>query len=195
MQDGFRQRLVGALVLVCLSLILWPLLFSQEGVLTVDKKSQITAAPNFKKFTVDKPVKPVNMPPSRSYEADKLPLNVRVPAKDVVSAVPAPEEKPQKISVPKTEGSVKPRLNKEGLPVFWALQVASLSKKAKADELKKTLLAKGYKVETRSADSKSGRVIRVYVGPKLDKSLLLNVQKKIDQQFNVKSILVRFTPR
>ena len=198
MQDGFRQRLVGAVVLICLSLILWPLLFSNEGGISVSRTSQISPAPNFKKFTVAAPSKPVEMPEVKSYKADEF-TGVSGPPSQL-DRVPSSETKLQESKKQKSKNSVqvspeKPALNSDGLPVFWALQVASFSQKEKADSLKTSLLAKGYKVDMRHAKASTGDVIRVFIGPKVDRSSLVKIQKKVDKEFNVKSMLVRFTPQ
>lgn len=184
MNDGFRQRLVGAVVLICLGLILWPVIFTDGGGIEVDRSSRIPSAPSFEKYTLIEPQQPENVLPITRYheQADLMqgpPPETR----------PAPPE-PIKPNTIKPE----PQLTKQGLPIYWALQVASFKQDQRAKKLKKALIGQGYKVLTRSVKTPLGQAIRVYVGPKIDRSVLKKQQVKIDAAFNVKSMIVRFTP-
>jgi DedD protein len=209
MQGGTRQRLVGALVLVCLSAIIWPILFSEDINPSIDRTSHIPPAPAFQKYSVAAPEKPSDMPAVKHYQAESFMVEPELQDDQASTIKPSVQPSLSKSKgTPKTADELnpkesttaltiteKPSLNSDGLPVYWALQLASFRQKSKADNLQKSLLAKGYKVYTRTVQANGATMIRVYVGPKLDKSILLKVQKSIDEQFSVKSMLVRFSAR
>ena len=204
MQANIRQRLVGAFVLICLSAILWPVLFSTDINPQLDRTSRIPPAPQFEKFSAESPEKPVKISEVVTYQpddvADQQPLSQiqkqadTVPNQQNAPAVnkAAPVKPIKKLADKKIQ---KPEITEQGLPNYWALQLGSFSQKLKASQLKQALLAKGYKVDTRTVNTANGKMIRVYVGPKLDKSILQRAKPTIDKEFNVQSMLVRFTPK
>ena len=56
------------------------------------------------------------------------------------------------------------------------------------------LQERGYKVYTQAVSTAAGTALRVYVGPKLDRAVLQQAQGKIDKQFKLNSMIVRFAP-
>ncbi|WP_339670387.1 SPOR domain-containing protein [Dasania marina] len=192
MQSGVRQRLVGAFVLVCVAAILWPVLFSKSVNPVLDRRSQIPAIPAFEKYEIKKPVKPVNVSEVMRYQPETADDSLEPePAK--AESKSSPEPQPATNTVNKLPQ--KPAFSEQGLPLYWALQLASFSQQEKADKLKQALLAKGYKVDMQMVKTSKGDRVRVYVGPKLDKSVLEKIKPAIDKEFKVKSLLVQFSPR
>lgn len=185
MQDSFRQRLVGAIVLICLSVILWPVVFSDKNNPAIDRSSHISPMPEFEKFTVKASPAPQYVPIKR-YEPEQEEHSTENSPETINKAI---QPEVSRIVEQQAQSSV------QGLPVYWALQVASFSQKDKADKLKQQLIALGHKVELRTVHRAGNTVIRVYIGPKLDKNSLESIQQEIDKQFAVKSILLRFTPQ
>ncbi len=179
MNDGFKQRLVGAIVLLAIALILWPVLFSDPDGIVMDRTSQIPATPAFEEYSVAKPVRPQNLEP------------IRKPSPEPVAAVePQPKPEVQVNKEPETQST--PRLDKKGLPEAWVLQVASFSQPKKADDLKQALQKRGYKAFTRSISTKEGKSKRVYIGPRFKKDAFKEDKKTIDKAYNVQSMVVKF---
>jgi DedD protein len=173
MNDGFRQRLVGAIVLVCLALIVWPIIFSDSSRPVVDRRSQIPPMPEFEKYSIPEPAKPRQVEPV---------------ATDVVTASNVQSQKSSAAAKQKQLG-----LDQRGLPVSWVLQVASFSQQKNASELVAKLQKRGYKAYEETATKDGKTISRVFVGPKLDKSALEKIKKDIDQSFKVKSIISRYS--
>ncbi|WP_019529881.1 SPOR domain-containing protein [Dasania marina] len=192
MQSGVRQRLVGAFVLICVAAILWPVLFSKSVNPVLDRRSQIPAIPAFEKYEIKKPVKPVNVSEVMRYQPEAADDSLEPePAKAESKSSPEPQPAANTVNnLPQ-----KPAFSEQGLPVYWTLQLASFSQQEKADKLKQALLAKGYKVDMQTVKTSKGDRVRVYVGPKLDKSVLEKIKPAIDKEFKVKSLLVQFSPR
>lgn len=181
MNDGFKQRLVGAVVLVSLVLILWPVVFSEGINPVLDQTSQIPATPHFEKHVVAKPTRPDNIPAIvQPVIEDIKPQVVKVPI----------EEKTK--STNKETPTDTPRLDKQRLPVSWALQVASFAQRNNAIELKQRLLKQGYKAFTQTIATGSGSSTRVLIGPRLRKTAFDKDKPIIEKSFNVKSMVVRF---
>jgi DedD protein len=188
MNDGFKQRLVGAVVLGSMVLIIWPIVFTQTSGPLMDKRSQIPPRPSFEKYTVPQPTRPSGVEPisDAAETINAKPIKeIKKPAVVKNKPTPTPKPKPQQ----RTE---KPQLDNKGLPVSWVLQVASFSQHSNAVELKRSLQKKGYKAYTQHIKQKGKESVRVYVGPKLTKVAFANDKKTIDKAFKVKSLIVRF---
>ncbi len=117
------------------------------------------------------------------------------------SPAPAPAAKAEARPVPPatpapaaTASASKPaaasKIDGNGLPVSWSIQLASLSNRAGADNLQKTLRSQGYNAYIRSADGMN----RVFVGPLIERAEAERVRDVINRQQNLKGIVVRFQP-
>lgn len=82
------------------------------------------------------------------------------------------------------------KLDAGGVPVSWSVQLASLSNRAGADTLQKTLRTQGYNAYVRSAEGKN----RVFVGPLIDRGEAERLRDVINRQQNLKGFVVRFEP-
>lgn len=165
MNDGFKQRLVGAIVLLAIALILWPVIFIDPDGIVMDRSSQIPPVPDFDQYRVAKPVRP-----------------------QIIEPINKPSPKP----VAKPPSKSAPKLDQKGLPEAWVLQVASFTQLQKADDLKQALQKKGYKTFTRSISTKEGKSKRVYIGPRFKKDAFNKDKKTIDKVYKVNSMVVKF---
>lgn len=179
--DGLKQRLLGAVVMSCIALILWPLIFSDVSGPEVDRRSQIPPLPAFEKYTVTEPVRPINIEPvAQAGEA-------------TVAAKLAAAEKLAEVKPEAT--AAKPSLDERGLPRSWVIQVASFKKKSNAKDLMLALQQRGLKAYTRVQSTAKGSSTRVFVGPKLSKEALNKDRIMIDKVFSVTSMVVPFSLR
>lgn len=186
MNSGLKQRLVGALVLVCGGVILWPLLFSSSGIGPgMDRHTQIPAMPEFDKFAVEEPSRPQNIQPVAEPQPEAEP-----PVDQAPPAPPAPA--PDKASAPPATST--PALDSRGLPEGWLLQVASFTEPKNAEQLSEQLQKQGYKAFVRRIETRSGTVERVYIGPRMSKDAFAADRPKIDKKYRVKSIVVQYEP-
>ncbi|MDU8258700.1 SPOR domain-containing protein, partial [Pseudomonas syringae pv. actinidiae] len=77
-----------------------------------------------------------------------------------------------------------------GLSISWSVQLASMSNRANADNLQKTLRTQGYNAYIRTADG----VNRVFVGPLIERAEADRLRDQLDKQQKLKGIVVRFQP-
>jgi DedD protein len=86
-----------------------------------------------------------------------------------------------------------PALKSNGLPQAWALQVGVFSDKSKADALKASLQAKGYRAFTRTQIHDQKIVTRVLIGPEAQQSAIAKTKAKVDKALSSKkSMIVKF---
>ena len=172
MDDGLKQRLVGAVVLTAAAVLFLPVLFDREVRRPVDTSSQIPPAPGLVPLETREPVRP------QGIVAAKEPQQMFQPdAGAPVDETPAPK-----------------RLDPQGIPVAWVVQVASFSSEKRARELRERLIADGYKAYTRAVTTTKGPAIRVFVGPKIDKQSAWTVKQELDKALDVETLVLRFRP-
>ena len=174
-----RRRILGAFVLVCLSVILWPVFFSDVTGPFVDTSRQIPTSRTFTQYTVPEPVIPVKIP---AVQPRVIPQSVT----PVVGDETRPPAKPEPLP--------KPALDARGLPISWAVQVGSFSNAKNAQDLKARLLKQGYKAYTEAATTEAGKTIRVFVGPMVSKKQSTEQKIKIETAFNLKAKVIRYAP-
>jgi DedD protein len=213
LDKAYKQRMVGALVLVALAVIFLPMLFSRQ-----DEQRQVTveapAAPQAPAVPQVQ-VEPVVVPEPQALPQEPVPSDdeiaqqeapstaiapsVRVapaPAAKPVAPAPAPVNKPTVApSQPITAAPGKPdttqsRVDANGLSVSWSVQVASLASRENAESLQKDLRSQGYNAYIRSSDGKN----RVFVGPLIERAEADRLRDLLDRQKKLKGFVVRFQP-
>ncbi len=169
-----RERLLGALVFLCLGLIFYPVIFDTRSNFEIDRTSQI---PN-----QQQPIELIQI--SRA----EPPPNARPPANP--NELFAPDES-QDLNA--RESQSEPVLTEAGTPNAWVLQVGSFTQAANAETLVNRLLTAGYKAYRREG-SQDSPAFRVFVGPYLNRTLATQEQTDIEVMLNSKPLLLEFKP-
>lgn len=204
MDDGLKQRLVGAFVLLALAVIFVPVFFDRERIEPVSKTTQIPVAPHIEPLSVEKAEPPVTESPAKDAAEMYLPdENDKQEIETETAPTPTPAPKPAnkttaskpkvapKKAAPKTETKY---IDAQGVPKGWVLQVASFSDQKKAVARRNELVKLGYAAYTKDVKTSKGQRTRLYVGPKLEKSALVKQKKAIDKKYGVDSLLLKFKP-
>jgi DedD protein len=219
LDKAYKQRMVGALVLIAIAVIFLPMLFSRQ-----DEARHVQvdapAAPQAPAVSQLK-VEPVSVPEQQPLPQEPVPTDEELarpsqstvnqqppsmpiapaPSKPVASApaakaTPAPAPaKPAPAPAAPAPAPAAPaadtnRVDANGLSITWAVQVASLSNRANADNLQKTLRTQGYNAYIRTSDG----VNRVFVGPLIERAEADRLRDQLDKQQKLKGIVVRFVP-
>lgn len=218
MNDGLKQRLIGALVLTGIAVIFLPGFFKEQQLHQVDTRTQIPPKPSIATVVIDAPQPVLDQPlpdPDRMYLPDSdqpvmedlqqvQAANTREPpqpasSSDVggsgsgqaVSSVSSssPEARVGESSSQESSSSVAA----DALDA-WVVQVASLRSSKSAQSLRKQLQERGYKAYVRVAQTSQGEVSRVFIGPKVDKALAEAIKEEVDPAFKVNSLVLKFKP-
>ena len=202
LDKAYKQRMVGALVLVALAVIFLPMLFSRQ-----DEQRQIQVdAPSAPEMPVmpQVQVEPVAVPEPQVIAEEPTPVEqpvvqqqapapvAPVVAKPAVAAPKPPVVTPAQAvaQAPATLDTTQKRVDPNGLPISWSVQLVSLSNRASADNLQKTLRNQGYNAYVRT----SGGMNRVFVGPLLERAEADRLRDLLGKQQNLKGFVVRFQP-
>ncbi|WP_285426813.1 SPOR domain-containing protein [Pseudomonas sp. efr-133-TYG-103a] len=221
LDKAYKQRMVGALVLIAIAVIFLPMLFSRQDEarhVQVDAPAapQAPAASQIK-------VEPVNVPEQQPLPQEPVPTDEELsqpsqapatqqppsmpiapapsrppasvpPAKVASAPAQAPAQTPAKPATPAPAPAAPvadpARVDTNGLSVTWAVQLASLSNRANADNLQKTLRTQGYNAYIRTSDG----VNRVFVGPVIERAEADRLRDTLEKQQKIKGIVVRFQP-
>lgn len=211
LDSAYKQRMVGALVLVALAVIFLPMLFSRQD----EQRQVVVEAPAAPQMPVvpQVQVEPVVVPePQALPEEEPVPSDAEIAAQTAPSmpvqpsvpvvkpapapvvaakpAAPAPAPKPV---APQPAAPGKPdvgqsRIDPNGLPISWSIQLASLANRESADALQKKLRAQGYNAYIRSADGKN----RVFIGPLIERAEADRLRDLLGRQQNLNGFVVRF---
>ena len=188
-----KQRLIGFLVIIALTIIFWPIVFvapMQEDdvvlrVFEMPPKPDITASPR-------------KAPETNRLNVEQLP---QIPLPEV------PTEQPIDIAVASSEVSLiaaeieplqqssaleRATFDEQGLPISWELQIATFSTESRAQSIAEQLQNKGHKAYVSPVTIDSKGLYRVRIGPNIQKSRLLDIQRDIDAYYGVKSEIIKF---
>jgi DedD protein len=226
LDKAYKQRMVGALVLIAIAVIFLPMLFSRQD---EARRVQVDApaAPQAPAPTQLK-VEPVSVPEQQPLPQEPVPSDEELtqpvqparpaqpvqqrtsqqpsampiapaPSKPVAAAPkpvqtapvkPAPAPTPAPVQTPVASAAETNRVDANGLSVTWSVQLASLSNRANADNLQKTLRTQGYNAYIRTSDG----VNRVFVGPVIERAEADRLRDTLEKQQKIKGIVVRFQP-
>lgn len=175
MDETLKIRLVGALVLIAVMAILWPLLFDDAEEIQLSQQSEIPAPPKVEEWQVAE----------RELPAERI------------RTLDEPGEEAAGVEDPSANGEqASPPAETAGLMrEAWAVKVASLNDLENGSRLVEKLQKDGYRAYGRvSSVDTGGDVMRVYIGPKFDKRRADSIKLEVDREYAVKSMVVPYQP-
>ena len=205
MEPIVKQRLVGALVLLALGVVFWPIIF-----VDAPEPEVLPAEPMPPRPAIDtSPLEPPEVPREQiSAQLPKLPDQSDAqraadaateltddPSTTADSSVlmeGLPEAESLEPLAPREAAPAQPMLDDEGLGVAWVLQVATVSSEARAEALLERLGDKGYKAFIKPITRGDRSLFRVQVGPKVERARLERIKAVIDPELRVDSAILRY---
>lgn len=221
MNEVLKQRLVGALILVALALIFWPIVFVgpddkpgaqsrpipeppavPTAVIEAPDDADLRASPELTEYgesqeSVDADAQGNVGVDGTDYVIVDSGTQAEPVASAAVETAPVAAEVPAAATAATVARSEAPQplvTDTDGVPVAWTLQVATVSSAEKADGLRRRLLEKGEKAYVTTISSGGKQLYRVSVGPKFERQELERIQESINAEFGVKTMLVRYLP-
>jgi DedD protein len=213
-----KQRLVGALILVALGIVFWPIIFVEPGAGPSGAGVVIPPRPGVDNRPIEPP-DTVGMRPSPQLQS-----RLQQEPGAVLTAGPgatAPEDataerqlQPSQTPVPdsestpamtgdpprqaerrtRTEAPVSPEIDEEGVPVAWILQVVTVSSEENAEKLRLRLIEGGHKAFVRKIRRDDRNLYRVAIGPGFEKARIEALKPGIDAELKVDSRVQRYLP-
>ena len=203
MDNLVKQRLVGALILVALGVVFWPIIFVARDGDTRELRVAVPEAP-----PVD--LSPLPVPDSAALRrapqaqaqaqgAEQGPapelFDSDPHAPEPLPALPARADTPPPVSLePARETLQAPAIDADGLPIAYALQVATIAQRERAETLRDELLKAGYKGYLQRLRRDDRTLYRVLVGPRYQRDDLAPVKEAVDRTWRVESLIIRYLP-
>ncbi len=195
-EHSFKQRIVGAIVLVALAVIFVPMILSGDRDRDfIDADTVIPEKPpalqSIRVLEIENPV-----PPPQPEETVRIPVDARSPAPDQAPATgkvakTSPATPAATPKAPSAGAKTKPTA-REGAVLAWAVQVGSFSRRDNALALEKKLKKAGYPAFVEQVKlAKGGSRYRVRVGPWVKKSEAEAQRKRILARLKIKGLVVR----
>ncbi len=168
-----RERLLGLLVILCIALIFYPLVFTSENQFRIDRTSQIPQRP-----ALDLSADTIRPMAPDSVESVASPLFV--PAEDQLAGA-------------QSDDGI---LNEQGLPRAELVQAGSFASVDNANDLVDRLIEAGFKAYSRLSPStgEAPDLHKVYVGPYLTTEQASQAEALLREQMGLEPIRLRFEP-
>ncbi len=206
MDQSRKQRVVGAIVLLIAAVVILPILFDGQGSYQLPLESRIPAAQPFPEVPRIEAVRPEIAADSDqlSFQPDAEPVDTVVvatpaPSVDAPADVAEPTAPPADTEPDATTAAAAtlpvvppPVLDSDGLPEGWSVRLASFSSAANAQALVERLLARGHRAYVRQITSSQGPLTAVFVGPGADRAAMLQLQRQLQDEFQLSGIVVRY---
>jgi DedD protein len=199
LNQGAKQRIVGTVVLLALALIFLPIVFDGEGSYQGPVSSRIPETPI------------ISILPEPIQSRPVIVGNVEIIEPEVAATVTLIEEVTELIEQPSaaiatdkptndveiTESAPNfsrevPQLNDAGLPQGWVVRLGSFSDSENASNLVTRLQDAGYKAYSRVMSSSQVPLTGVFVGPWLDRGQVNEYQQKLQEEFSLAGLVVRY---
>jgi DedD protein len=213
-----KQRLVGALILLALGVVFWPIVFVGPHEKKAAEQESIPQPPGVSTAPIDVPdqtglrgspelaatndapsvaAPPATTPPggavSEESKAPVLPAPSASTMESKAQSEPGSPATPAKGEV-RSEPPQRLAMDAQGVPVAWTLQVATVSSAEKAETLRSQLLVMKEKVYVTTVRTGGKNLYRVCIGPKFERAELEKLKAGINAKFGVTSMVVRYTP-
>ena len=186
MDQSLKQRLVGALVFISLAIIFLPIIFDGQ-------RTEIDTAP-------------YKAPPKPELKTQTLDLkSVEDSAQTVVEELDQVVEQDREVEAIVNDETVEQFIEAEQkvdgeinqspdqaikLADAWIIQVGAFKTDENANQFRDKLLAAGYNAYTYEVNGYS----KVYVGPEIRKYRLTKLKKQLEQEFDVKALILKYIP-
>lgn len=187
-----KYRLIGAGLLLGSSAVLLPLILDGERPESLDVQISVPERPEFPEVAIA-PVQPVSEMeiPDEPVDVNSIELlpsdpetqPVKPVAKEPVRVVSEPEAKPAEPVL---------KVTKEPVPIGerWTLQVATFGKQDNATRTLKKLKDAGYPAYVMTTNS----LFKVFVGPELKREESEKMKQKVQKEFKLSGIVVKYSP-
>lgn len=175
MDVELKQRLIGAVVLTALAILIVPVFLDGDEQERAGATGKIPPRPA------------LDLEPFTAQD-----LLLEMDAMEAESAAGLPQKKDTDPTAIDWQDSDQLRLDANGLPLGWTLQVGSFKNEENAIRLRDRLRDGGYRAYRTAVLTGSGITSRVLVGPMLQRNRLALISSAIEAEFGLQGQIVRY---
>lgn len=177
--DGFKQRIIGALIIVCLAVIFLPMLFDEPHEARQEQILEVPEEPEMQPVAIEEPKEP-QVP--QTGDAPDIPMaDQGQVARDEEPAVAQDDPEP----VPEVEQE-----DAGALRGAWLVRLGSFSNRDNALRLRDRLRDQGMEAHSETVDNDKGTFTRVFAGPFLDEQKAESARDQLEAEFNLEAMVV-----
>jgi len=196
LNQGAKQRIVGTVVLLALALIFLPIIFDGQGSYEAPVTSRIPDTPIISILPEPVQSRPVIVNDAQPNEpAIATTVNLVEEVVSEIEEAAVIEEAAAEVEITESQAIFSrevPTLSDAGLPQGWSVRLGSFSDAENASNLLGRLQEAGYKAYTRDISSDQGSLTGVFVGPWLDRGQVNEYQRKLQEEFSLAGLVVRY---
>lgn len=187
-----KYRLIGAGLLLGSSAILLPLILDGERPESLDVQISVPERPEFPEVAIA-PVQPVSEMeiPDEPVDVNSIEL---LPSDPETQPVKPVAKEPVRVVSELVAKPAEPvlKVTKEPVPIGerWTLQVATFGKQDNATRTLKKLKDAGYPAYVMTTNS----LFKVFVGPELKREESEKMKQKVQKEFKLSGIVVKYSP-
>lgn len=193
-KHAFKQRIIGAIVLVALAVIFIPILLpGHHDFGFTESESNIPPKPaeleNLKVLELEKP-----LPAPEPREVIRTPIDEHSPpAAKPETESPVVEQKPETTEAKPSPSNQETKTDTT-TPKAWVVQVGSFGNRDNAMRLRDQLRSKGYKTFVEQISTAEKTFYRVRVGPVVTRENALALQKELQTRMKLEHTKVMSHP-
>lgn len=177
--DGFKQRIIGALIIVCLAVIFLPMLFDEPHQQRRERILEVPPEPEMEPVEIDAPSEP-EVP--KSEEGPEIPM-----------ADTGEVERDDEPAMTQDESDPTPEVKQEeagALRGAYLVQLGSFSSRDNAVRLRERVREQGMDAHTESVDNEAGSFTRVFAGPFVAEEDAEAARRKLESDFSLEAMVV-----
>ena len=179
--DGFKQRIIGALIIVCLAVIFLPMLFDEPHQQRRERILEVPSEPEMEPVEIEAPSEP-EVPESEQGPEIPMANDGQVARDDEPAPAPAPDE---------SEPTPEVKQEKSGaLKGAYLVQLGSFSKRDNAVRLRERVREQGMDAHTETIDNDGKSFTRVFAGPFIAEEDAEAAREKLESDFSLDAMVV-----
>ena len=186
--DGFKQRIVGALIIVCLAVIFLPMLFDEPHQERKRQTLEIPPEPEVPDVAVDEPSEPAvketvqgTVPAPNQGEEEPETEAADIPMADGSSTEGQPEE---------PAASPEEQPDTSVLEGAYLVQLGSFGSAENAERLRDRAREAGMDAYIESFERDGETLTRVFAGPFIDRSAAEDAKAELDESFGLDTLVI-----
>ncbi|WP_179105725.1 SPOR domain-containing protein [Vreelandella utahensis] len=191
--DGFKQRIIGALIIVSLAVIFLPMLLDEPHQARREQTLEVPPEPEMEPVEAQQPREP-QVP--ESEEAPEIPMAdegevERDGTREESATVTRNESEPESESELATGSTPEVEQEESGaLRGAWLVRLGSFSNRDNALKLRDSVRDQGMDAHSETVDNDSGTFTRVFAGPFVDEQKAETAMEELESEFNLEAMVV-----
>ncbi len=187
----FKQRLIGAILLIALGVIVIPIFLDGAPTVEEQQRADIPPAPTLPEIShLEPPVEAMEIYQASPDVLAALPEDndLEVIFAEPLEEEPAPEKALEEVAVEEAAP-----LNLNNPDEGWIVQIGTFSNEDNALSLKSNLKSEGYLAQTQSIPREdASALIKIYIGPVADRTEAESLLIGIAADFGLEGLIVSY---